>query len=80
MKRHTPRPTRKGERSKAAAHAHDQDPVCLVRAKCGKTRLSTHVPAKDQVRFQMHYSTILKGHMDALKKKEKKEKSRKRTD
>ena len=31
------------------------------------------VSAKDHIRFQMSYATVLKAHMDALKKKEKKE-------
>lgn len=45
---------------------------CLIRATDGKRKISTVVAAKDHVRFQDSYNTILKAHMDALKKREKK--------
>ncbi|CAK0787488.1 hypothetical protein CVIRNUC_010708 [Coccomyxa viridis] len=45
--------------------------VCLVRATDGKRKISTTVTAKDYSRFQESYATILKAHMDALKRREK---------
>lgn len=45
---------------------------CLVRATGGKRKISTVVNAKEQPRFQESYNTILKAHMDSLKKREKK--------
>jgi signal recognition particle subunit SRP14 len=35
--------------------------------------------AKDHLRFQTSYGTVLKAHMDSLKKKEKKDKKEKKT-
>ncbi|CAL8460539.1 g68 [Coccomyxa elongata] len=45
--------------------------VCLVRATDGKRKISTTLNTKEYVRFQESYGTILKAHMDALKKREK---------
>ncbi|KAK9908809.1 hypothetical protein WJX75_003183 [Coccomyxa subellipsoidea] len=45
--------------------------VCLVRATDGKRKISTTLNAKEYARFQESYGTILKAHMDALKKREK---------
>lgn len=44
---------------------------CLVRATDGKRKLSTVLVSKDLARFQDSYSTILKAHTDALKKRER---------
>eukprot|EP00884_Botryococcus_braunii_P009727 jgi/Botrbrau1/18756/Bobra.0386s0079.1 len=44
---------------------------CLVRASDGKKKISTAVPEKEQFRFQDSLLTILKAHLDGLKKKEK---------
>ncbi|CAA6667729.1 unnamed protein product [Spirodela intermedia] len=41
---------------------------CLVRATDGKRNISTSLSAKDHQRFQASYATLLKAHMDALKK------------
>ncbi|KAJ3693607.1 hypothetical protein LUZ60_009087 [Juncus effusus] len=49
---------------------------CLIRATDGKKRISTLISAKDQLKFQSSYATVLKAHMDALKKKAKKEKKK----
>jgi signal recognition particle subunit SRP14 len=43
----------------------------LVRAADAKRKISAAVPAKDAARFLESYGTILKAHMDGLKKKEK---------
>jgi len=53
------------------AHSHGVDDLCLIRATDGKTKLSTTIRAKDVVRFQMSLTTILKAHVDNLKKREK---------
>ena len=47
------------------------DYVCLVRAAAAKRKIAAAVPAKDAARFLESYGTILKAHMDGLKKKEK---------
>ncbi|KAA8527255.1 hypothetical protein F0562_034648 [Nyssa sinensis] len=47
---------------------------CLIRATDGKKTISTSVGAKDHQRFQASYATILKAHMTALKKRERKDK------
>ncbi|CAK9327610.1 unnamed protein product [Citrullus colocynthis] len=49
---------------------------CLIRATDGKKKISTSVGAKDHLRFQASYSTILKAHMTALKKRERKDKKK----
>lgn len=48
---------------------------CLVRATDGKKKISCSLTAKDHQRFQTSYATVLKAHMDSLKKKEKNKKS-----
>uniref|UniRef100_A0A8C0YD54 Signal recognition particle 14 kDa protein n=1 Tax=Cyprinus carpio carpio TaxID=630221 RepID=A0A8C0YD54_CYPCA len=53
------------------------DNKCLVRASDGKTRISTVVSSKEVIKFQMAYSNLLRAHMDGLKKKDKKSKSKK---
>ncbi|KAF5185171.1 Signal recognition particle protein [Thalictrum thalictroides] len=47
---------------------------CLIRATDGKKTISTSVSAKDHQRFQASYATVLKAHMHALKKRERKDK------
>mmetsp|Transcript_14107 Transcript_14107/g.16061 ORF Transcript_14107/g.16061 Transcript_14107/m.16061 type:complete len:112 (+) Transcript_14107:222-557(+) len=55
----------------------DQSPYCLVRAVGrNKKKISTVVPAKDQKRFHGMFSNIIKVHMDSLKKREKKKKTK----
>lgn len=49
---------------------------CLVRATDGKKTISTSLSAKDHQRFQASYSTVLKAHMNALKKRERKDKKK----
>ncbi|PPD91290.1 hypothetical protein GOBAR_DD11780 [Gossypium barbadense] len=49
---------------------------CLVRATNGKKTISTSVGAKDHQRFQASYATILKAHMTALKKRERKDRKK----
>ncbi|BBN11522.1 signal recognition particle subunit SRP14 [Marchantia polymorpha subsp. ruderalis] len=51
---------------------------CLVRATDGKKKISASLTLKDHHRFQMAYATVLKAHMDALKKREKKDKKEKK--
>jgi len=51
--------------------------ACLVRVTGpGNVKLSTVLKSKDVVRFQREYSTLMKAHMDGLKKREKKSKSK----
>lgn len=49
---------------------------CLIRATDGKKTISTSVGVKDHQRFQASYATILKAHMTALKKRERKDKKK----
>lgn len=41
--------------------------------------LCVQLTAKDHLRFQTSYATVLKAHMDSLKKKEKRDKKDKKT-
>lgn len=55
--------------------------LCLIRATDGKTKLSTHISAKDINKFQMAYTGILRANLDGLKKHGKKKKpNTKKTD
>ncbi|KAJ4763539.1 Signal recognition particle 14 kDa protein [Rhynchospora pubera] len=49
---------------------------CLVRATDGKKIISTLIAAKDQLKFQASYATVLRAHMDALKKRERKDRKK----
>ncbi|XP_058094194.1 signal recognition particle 14 kDa protein [Magnolia sinica] len=49
---------------------------CLVRATDGKKKISTSLSAKDHLRFQASYATVLRVHMHALKKRERKDKKK----
>ncbi|XP_044500089.1 signal recognition particle 14 kDa protein [Mangifera indica] len=49
---------------------------CLIRATDGKQKISTTVGAKDHQRFQASYATLLKAHMAALKKRERKDRKK----
>ncbi|XP_073683582.1 signal recognition particle 14 kDa protein-like [Garra rufa] len=53
------------------------DNKCLLRASDGKTKISTVISTKEVIKFQMAYSNLLRAHMDGLKKKDKKSKSKK---
>ncbi|KAI3432642.1 hypothetical protein D9Q98_004188 [Chlorella vulgaris] len=55
---------RKGKRDYSQLAYH-----CLVRATDGSKKLSTVVEGKDFARFHDSYSTIIRGHMDSLKKR-----------
>eukprot|EP00959_Pyramimonas_sp_CCMP1952_P193890 4054510-Pyramimonas_sp.AAC.1 len=56
----------------ATASGTSDDYLCLVRATDGKKKISATVGAKDHMRFQAAYATLMKAHMDSLKKKDKK--------
>ncbi|KAK9287954.1 hypothetical protein L1049_016399 [Liquidambar formosana] len=64
----------KVKRNKMATAGEPIEYRCLVRATDGKKKISTSVGAKDHQRFQASYATVLKAHMTALKKRERKEK------
>ncbi|XP_058470500.1 signal recognition particle 14 kDa protein [Solea solea] len=53
------------------------DNKCLIRASEGKKKISTVISSKEVIKFQMAYSNLLRAHMDGLKKKDKKSKSKK---
>uniref|UniRef100_A0A2P2KBH8 Signal recognition particle 14 kDa protein n=1 Tax=Rhizophora mucronata TaxID=61149 RepID=A0A2P2KBH8_RHIMU len=66
----------KVQRNKMKTAGEPIDYRCLIRATNGKKTISTSVGAKDHQRFQASYATILKAHMTALKKRERKEKKK----
>ncbi|KAL1341195.1 hypothetical protein HN51_027680 [Arachis hypogaea] len=66
----------KAVRNKMAAAGEAIDYKCLIRATNGKKTISTSVGTKDHQRFQASYATILKAHMTALKKRERKDKKK----
>ncbi|KAA8517317.1 hypothetical protein F0562_017610 [Nyssa sinensis] len=72
LKRSTLKSKVKRNKMKTAGEAIEYR--CLVRATDGKKTISTSVGAKDHQRFQASYATILKAHMTALKKRERKDK------
>ncbi|KAJ6794032.1 signal recognition particle 14 kDa protein isoform X2 [Iris pallida] len=66
----------KAQRNKMASNNEVLEYKCLVRATDGKKNISTELSAKDHQKFQASYATILKAHMSALKKRERKEKKK----
>ncbi|CAL0329447.1 unnamed protein product [Lupinus luteus] len=64
------------QRNKLPAHGEPIQYRCLIRATDGKNTISTSVGAKDHQRFQASYALILKAHMTALKKRERKDKKK----
>ncbi|KQJ84691.1 signal recognition particle 14 kDa protein [Brachypodium distachyon] len=50
--------------------------MCLVRATDGKRNISTSLAAKDYAKFQASYALVLKAHMHALKKRERKDRKK----
>eukprot|EP00245_Coleochaete_scutata_P005107 TRINITY_DN183_c0_g1_i1.p1 TRINITY_DN183_c0_g1~~TRINITY_DN183_c0_g1_i1.p1 ORF type:complete len:117 (-),score=29.80 TRINITY_DN183_c0_g1_i1:237-587(-) len=68
------------KRKVAAMEAEEEvDLRCLIRATDGKKKISTLVSPSEQLRFQTSYGTVLKAHMDALKKIKRDKKDRKKT-
>ncbi|XP_012372009.1 signal recognition particle 14 kDa protein-like [Octodon degus] len=53
------------------------DNKCLLIATDGKKKVSTVVSSKEANKFQMAYSSLLRAKMDGLKKRDKKNKSKK---
>ncbi|KAI4295021.1 hypothetical protein MLD38_040711 [Melastoma candidum] len=66
----------KVQRNKMKTMGQSVEYRCLVRATDGKKTISTSVGMKDHQRFQSSYATILKAHMTALKKRERKDKKK----
>ncbi|XP_054791587.1 signal recognition particle 14 kDa protein-like isoform X3 [Prosopis cineraria] len=66
----------KVQRNKLASAGETIEYRCLIRATDGKKTISTSVGQKDHQRFQSSYATILKAHMTALKKRERKDKKK----
>ncbi|KAH7685010.1 signal recognition particle subunit SRP14 protein [Dioscorea alata] len=71
---------RSSMKSKAARNkvknVDELEHCCLVRATDGKKTISTMITPKDQQRFQSSYALVLKAHMKALKKRERKDKKK----
>ncbi|XP_015877690.3 signal recognition particle 14 kDa protein isoform X2 [Ziziphus jujuba] len=66
----------KVQRNKMKTAGEEIEYRCLIRATDGKKTISTSVGPKDHQRFQASYATILKAHMTALKKRERKDKKK----
>ncbi|KAK6947552.1 Signal recognition particle, SRP14 subunit, partial [Dillenia turbinata] len=66
----------KARRNKMTTAGEPIEYRCLIRATDGKKTISTSVGAREHQRFQASYSTILKAHMTALKKRERKDKKK----
>ncbi|KAL9342523.1 hypothetical protein Peur_028407 [Populus x canadensis] len=66
----------KVQRNKMTTSGEPIEYRCLIRATDGKKTISTSVGARDHQRFQASYATILKAHMTALKKRERKDKKK----
>nr|CDS27101.1 signal recognition particle 14 kda protein [Hymenolepis microstoma] len=47
------------------------DHCCLLRAVLGKKKISTVVYQKDMNKFHQAYSTVIRGNMDGLKKRDR---------
>ncbi|CAN6543201.1 unnamed protein product [Malus baccata var. baccata] len=66
----------KVQRNKMKTAGEEIDYRCLIRATLGNKTISTSVGPKEHQRFQSSYATVLKAHMTALKKRERKEKKK----
>ncbi|WCJ29828.1 Signal recognition particle 14 kDa protein [Euphorbia peplus] len=66
----------KVQKNKMTTAGESIDYRCLIRATDGKKTISTSVGARDHQRFQASYATILKAHMTALKKRERKDRKK----
>ncbi|CAF1872335.1 unnamed protein product, partial [Brassica napus] len=64
------------QKRKLSAAGESIEYRCLIRATDAKKTISTSVGAKDHQRFQAPYATILKAHMTALKKRERKDRKK----
>ncbi|OAY81812.1 signal recognition particle 14 kDa protein [Ananas comosus] len=66
----------KAKKNKMESSGENVEFRCLVRATDGKKTISTSLSAKDHQKFQASYALILKTHMSALKKRERKDKKK----
>ena len=72
FKRTAANPAARKGRKKARADKSDKDEhVCLVRATDGKKKISTEVSAKEQIKFQIALSELMKYQLDGLKKRDR---------
>lgn len=67
-----PKPRKRGKVRAGGSSSEPDEHLCLLRASNGKKHISTVVSAREVTRFQIAYGNLLKGHMDGLKKREKK--------
>ncbi|XP_039249444.2 signal recognition particle 14 kDa protein-like [Styela clava] len=68
----TPKPDKPNRTRPSSPLEPVQHDLCLIRASNGKKKISTVVTAKDINRFQMAYTSVLRGNFDALKKRDRK--------
>ncbi|KAG6515259.1 hypothetical protein ZIOFF_025651 [Zingiber officinale] len=66
----------KATRNKMETSGQPIEYRCLVRATDGKKTISTSLSAKEYQKFQASYATVLKAHMNALKKRERKDRKK----
>ncbi|CAB3977357.1 Signal recognition particle 14 kDa [Paramuricea clavata] len=67
-----PIPRRKKKDKNALLEMEGSESKCLIRATNGKKKISTVINSKDVNRFQQAYTSVLKGCLDNLKKRERK--------
>ncbi|WOL18355.1 signal recognition particle 14 kDa protein [Canna indica] len=66
----------KAARNKMQSAGQSIEYRCLVRATDSKKTISTSLSAKDYQKFQASYATVLKAHMNSLKKRERKDRKK----
>ncbi|XP_066349460.1 signal recognition particle 14 kDa protein-like [Miscanthus floridulus] len=66
----------KAQLQKTEKKGQEVEHRCLIRASDGKKSISTSVSLKEYAKFQASYATVLKAHMHALKKRERKDKKK----
>ncbi|KAG8043547.1 hypothetical protein GUJ93_ZPchr0458g22792 [Zizania palustris] len=62
--------------NKMALEGESLELLCLVRATDGKRNITTLLSPKEYLKFQASYATVLKAHMHALKKRERKDRKK----
>lgn len=73
MKRYDGRTKPKPKTEKTGQSSHETNEYkCLLRATLGNRKISTVINQRDVNKFQMAYTSVLKGNMDGLKKRDKK--------
>ncbi|KAI6656926.1 Signal recognition particle 14 kDa protein [Oopsacas minuta] len=75
-----PRKGKPGKKEGEKEHVHPQpdEHLCLIRAKAGNKKLSTHVSSKKVTKFQINMAALMRSNCTAMKRKEKLKKEKKK--